>query len=187
MLKLVKKTRSVLGSLVGTRSFYTKIQTEKKTTITKKTRQCRIGNLDPYPAPSIFFWLWFLFLGVKFCRQTRASEFRQGHSKCFWRLPATHVACVRAGRYNPKWRNLSPSKLYLEIEGVISRDRDNFVIFWIFCWKILDRPSLNHETNPNPVSKQAAEGKHTKSCLFTMWILYDFGLGTVAVKSLRFF
>jgi hypothetical protein len=60
----------------------------------------------------------------------------------------------------------------------------NFVVFWIFfCEKFLDRPSSNPETNPNPVSKQAG-GKHIKVDFFTVRLLYDFGAGTVAVKSL---
>jgi hypothetical protein len=59
---------------------------------------------------------------------------------------------------------------------------DNFAKFYIFE-KILDEPSSNHETNPNLVSKQE-EGKHIKKWFFTMCFSYDFGTGTVAVKSL---
>ena len=72
--------------------------------------------------------------------------------------------------YNPKCRNLSTS-ITSSIFGCFE--------------KFLDRPSSNPQTNADPVSKQARpRGKYIKSWFFSMWFSYDFGTGTVAVKSL---
>ena len=62
----------------GTLSFPAKIHPEKKPQ-SKKTRRCPIENLITYRTPSSFSASGF-FLYVKFCRQTAASEFGQGHS-----------------------------------------------------------------------------------------------------------